>query len=105
MNRKSKPSSVGRKFIGMLRNAIEREDRDALGAICHHLPIPRPGDGPPAVFRVYLSPNTNGSYLATCRELPDVAAIGETEEDALELAQGAIEEALGARRSSPDFPY
>jgi antitoxin HicB len=37
--------------------------------------------------------------LVTCRELPEVVTFGETEEEALTMAEQAIEEAVAARRA------
>ena len=51
-------------------------------------------------YPVVLEPDDNGSVLATCPDLPEVATFGEDEADALQRAADAIEEALAARIAS-----
>ena len=101
----SKPSKVGLRFLGMLRNAIEVEDGTALAAICHQVLVPPVSGGPMISYAVYLAPDKRGTFLVTCRELPDLLTFGEDEDEALSMAQIAIEEALGVRPSSANFPY
>ena len=102
---KSQPSSVGLRFLGMLRNAIDTEPGTAQAAISHRVLVqPRPG-GPPISYTVYLAPDDRGTFLVTCRELPNLLTFGEDEDEALSMAQIALVEALGVRSSSADFPY
>ena len=102
---KSQPSSVGLRFLGMLRNAIDTEPGTAQAAISHRVLVqPRPG-GPPISYTVYLAPDDRGTFLVTCRELPDLLTFGEDEDEALSMAEIALVQALGTRPSSADFPY
>ena len=48
-------------------------------------------------YPVVLTPDDNGTILAVCPDLPEVATFGEDQEDALRRAADAIEEALAAR--------
>jgi antitoxin HicB len=50
-------------------------------------------------YVVKLEPDDNGTLLVTCPALPEVTTFGESEEDALQHAVGAIEEAIAARIS------
>ena len=100
----SKPSKVGLRFLGMLRNAIEVEDGTALAAICHRVLVQPVLSGPSMSYTVYLAPDDQGTFLVTCRELPDLLTFGEDEEEALSMAEIAIEEALRVRPSSANFP-
>lgn len=48
-------------------------------------------------FNVKLEKDTNDTWLATCPSLPEVAAIGDGESDALQEAIDAIETAIQGR--------
>lgn len=48
-------------------------------------------------YRIVLTPDDNGTVLATCPDLPEVTTFGDDEADALLRAVDAIEEALAAR--------
>jgi antitoxin HicB len=47
-------------------------------------------------YRIYLTPDDNGTLLVTCPQLPIVATFGEDEADALRHAVDAIETALSS---------
>lgn len=51
------------------------------------------------MYAVILVPDDNGTVLVTCPDLPEVTTFGEDEEDAMQRAADAIEEALAARIS------
>ena len=101
----SKPSKVGLRFMGMMRTAIKVQNGAALAAICHRVLVGPAPDGPTTAYTVYLAPDDRGTFLVTCRELPDLLTFGEDEDEALSMAEIAIEEAIGVRPSSADFPY
>lgn len=48
-------------------------------------------------YPIELTPDSNGTLLAICPDLPEVTTFGEDEADALLRAADAIEEALAAR--------
>jgi len=48
-------------------------------------------------YPVILTPDDNGTILVTCPDLLEVTTFGEDDEDALQRAADAIEEALAAR--------
>jgi antitoxin HicB len=48
-------------------------------------------------YPLVIEPDDNGTLLVTCPDLPEVTTFGEDEEDALQRAGDAIEEALAAR--------
>jgi antitoxin HicB len=48
-------------------------------------------------YPVLFTPDDNGTILVTCPDLPEVTTFGEDEDDALQRAVDAIEEALAAR--------
>lgn len=48
-------------------------------------------------YPIEMTPDSNGTILATCPDLPEMATFGEDETDALLRASDAIEEALAAR--------
>lgn len=97
------PSGAGLRFMGLLRTTIE--DGTALAALSHRVLVRPVPHGPSIPYTVYLAPDERGTFLVTCRELPDLLTFGEDEDEALSMAQIAIEEALGTRPSSADFPY
>lgn len=49
------------------------------------------------MYFVTLTPDDNGTLLVTCPDLPEVTTFGEDEEDAMQRAADAVEEALAAR--------
>ena len=89
----------------LLRQAVATDD--GIAAISHRLPITPPDGGVPTTYTVHLAPDNKGTFLVTCRELPEVTTFGEDEEEALSMAEEAIREALEARRktrpNSPDL--
>jgi antitoxin HicB len=48
-------------------------------------------------YPLIIEPDDNETLLVTCPDLPEVTTFGEDEEDALQRAGDAIEEALAAR--------
>jgi antitoxin HicB len=50
-----------------------------------------------AVFSVTLIPDDNGTLLVTSPDFPELTSFGETVEDSLERARGALLEAIAAR--------
>lgn len=105
MAQKNDPTPLGQRLVRLMRMASKKTDGVGLAAISHRLPIRHAANLPPKIYTVDLAPHDNGTFLVTCRELPEVATFGENEEEALAMAEIAIEEALSARRASPDFPY
>lgn len=49
------------------------------------------------MYPVIFTPDDNGALLVTCPDLPEVSTFGEDEEDGIQRAADAIEEALAAR--------
>lgn len=97
------PSRPYRNIFRLMQRATATTDGFSIGTITHRIPIRHPAGDVPRTYTVYLTPDTNGTFVVTCRELPGILTSGEDEEEALDRAKEAIEEALGARRSSPDF--
>jgi antitoxin HicB len=50
-------------------------------------------------YPITLKKDSNGTWLATCRDLPEVTTFGRDRQDALLHARDAIEEAIAARMS------
>jgi predicted RNase H-like HicB family nuclease len=100
-----KPTPMGLKLMGLLRQVVADDAGQGLAAISHRLPVETPGWAAPRTYTVFLEPDDKGMFLVRCRELPGVVAFGENEEEALAEAEEAIREAVGAPRPSPDFPY
>jgi antitoxin HicB len=56
-------------------------------------------------YAVLLTPAEEGGFIVTCRDLPEVITQGQDNEDALEQAADAMDEAFAARmESDEDFP-
>ena len=96
---------LGRRLLGLMRIAIATDGDQGLAAISHRLPIALPGRNVPMTFTVHLAPDDKGTFLVTCRELPDLTTFGRDEEEALEMAEESIREAIAARQGSSDLPY
>lgn len=50
-------------------------------------------------YSIFLTPDDNGTLLATCVELPEVTTFGDNEASALRNVANAIDEAIAARQS------
>jgi antitoxin HicB len=50
-------------------------------------------------YRVFLTPDDNETYLITSPDFPELTTFGNTREEALSYAAGALEEAIAARMS------
>ena len=48
-------------------------------------------------YPVILTPDSNGTLLVTSPDFPELTSFGETLEDALEQARGALSEVIAAR--------
>lgn len=48
-------------------------------------------------YSLDLTPDDNGTFLVTCADLPEVTSFGETERDAIDNGNRAVEEAIAAR--------
>lgn len=48
-------------------------------------------------YPVILTPDDNGTVIATCKDFPEVTTFGDDNEDALSRAVDAVEEAIAAR--------
>lgn len=48
-------------------------------------------------YPLELTPDDNDTFLVTCRDLPEVTSFGETEREAIENGNRAVEEAIAAR--------
>jgi len=71
---------------GYRRNKIEGD----------HAPMNRPPQRS-LMYPVIFTPDDSGTLLVTCPALPEVTTFGKDEEDAMQRAVDAIEEALAAR--------
>lgn len=56
-------------------------------------------------YPITLTPDDNGTFMATSPDLPEVATFGDSEEDALAHAADAVAEAIAARlKAFKDIP-
>lgn len=100
-----KPTPMGRKLLGLLRQAVADDAGQGLPAMSHHVLIETPGWAVPRAYTVFLAPDEKGRFLVTCRELPGLRTFGEREDEALSRAEQAIREILGELPPSPDVPH
>ena len=91
---------LGRRMLRLMRIAATGEGKFGLAALSHSIWIQLAANGPPTSYTVFLAPDQHGTFLVACRELPEVTTFGGSEEEALLMAELAIQEALGDRRSS-----
>lgn len=57
------------------------------------------------VYAVALAEDPEGGFVVTCRDLPEVITQGDTREDALEAAEGAVQAATEMRiQDQEDMP-
>lgn len=97
----SEPTPLSLCIVRMMSQAIAMKEEDGLALLSHRLPIQHVADRPPMTYTLDLVPDDHGAFLVTCRELPEVATSGDTEEQALVMAEQAIEKAVAARRALP----
>ncbi len=90
------------RVLALLRLVIAADEDTDMAALAHRVPIAAPGWDVPITFTVYLAPDEAGTFLASCRELPEVLTFGETEEEALAMAELAILDELAARQAAAD---
>ena len=105
MDQSGNPSQWARDLARRMSLTIISDDDFGLPAISHRLLIAAPGHAVPLTFTVDLSPDQRGTFLVTCREVPDVVIFAEDEDEALAGVEVAIKDALGSRPASPDSPY
>lgn len=89
-----------RELVRLLRQAVADEEGSGLPVILHCLPIATPDGKAPRILTVDLAPDERGTFLATCRDLPDVVMFVEDEEEAFTSAELAIKEVLSDRHFS-----
>jgi hypothetical protein len=84
--------------MGLLRIAIGEDANDGIPALSHRLPIEVPGSELPVMHTVDLAPDSQGTFLVTCRELPGILTFGAEEEEAIAMAVMAVEDELAGQR-------
>lgn len=62
--------------------------------ISHHIPLEHADGRPPTVYTVDLAPNAQGTFLVSCRELPEVVFSSMDEDEALTGAEMAYRRSL-----------
>jgi predicted RNase H-like HicB family nuclease len=95
---------LGRRLVRLMRMAGMTGQGVGLAPLSHRLFLPHEAGRPPSSFNVDLAPDDAGTFLVSCRELPEVMTFGRDEEEALEMARCAIMKALSARPAAPEFP-
>ena len=105
MAAKNHSTPLGRRLVRLMRIAGTTAEGVCLAPLSHRIFLDHAVGHPPTSYNVDLAPDNAGTFLVTCRELPELLTFGENEEEALIMAHLAIEEALSARRSPPDFPH
>ena len=91
------PTPFALALVRRMRLSITADDDSGLPAISHRLPVAAPGGVAPLIFTVDLSPDQRGTFLVTCREVPEVLMFAEDEEKALAGAEQAIKDSFGDR--------
>ena len=105
MTHQSKPLHSGRWLIQGIRRAFAMEDGVGRQVRSHHIPLEHADGRPPTVYTVDLARTARGTFVVSCRELPEVVFLSSDEGNALTGAEMAIEEALHARRYSADVHH
>ena len=96
---------LSRRLLRLMRIAATPKAGLGVASLSHCIHIGPQNGRRAATYNIQLSPDDHGTFLVTCSELPEIATYGENEEEAMTMAQLAVEEALSTRRSSSDFPY
>jgi antitoxin HicB len=96
--RRQRNSIANARLTKGTRNRIGQQDQKGPRSLGAGL-IPASTQWKPAMdgYRIFLTPDDNGTFLVTCPDLPEVTSFAEDETDALLRARDAIEEAIAAR--------
>jgi hypothetical protein len=77
----------GVEFVQGLENAINNEIGQGRIVLKHRVYMARPSDLPPSNYTIEISREPNGSYVATCPELPGLLVGAGSEVGALTFAK------------------
>ena len=95
----------GHKLIRMMSQAMSTQGGVCMAPISHHIPVvPEPGQ-PAIICTVDLAPTEQGTFLVTCREVPEVNISSPDESQGLARAELIIQLALQSPRSPRHIPH
>jgi predicted RNase H-like HicB family nuclease len=98
----AKPTPLACKLVGLLKQAVATDGQTPQAPLVHKFCIKRSPERSALTLTLVLWPDDVGrTFLITCRELPELLAFGEDEEEALEMGETAIREALAAETGEP----
>ena len=90
----TRPARFNLRLVRAIRKALAKGERPVLPTVTRLLPVAPSEGGPAVICTVCLVCDDEGTYMATCLEVPSVLVFGDSEEQALTAAQGAIAEHL-----------
>lgn len=100
---KIRPARFNLRFVRAMRKALANgEDCCGLVPETYHLLVSSPEAEQPARYTVCLVHDDEGTYMATCRELPELLVFESSKADVIATAHATIEEALAAQGGLSD---
>ena len=92
----TKPGRLNLKLVRAVLKAVAAGEDIGLPVVSHPVRVARPEGGSVVTYTVCLIRDDEGTYMVTCRELPEVLVFEQCERQALIAAQAAIRRALAA---------
>lgn len=94
---KTRPARFNLKLVRSVRKALARGEDCGLEAEAYRLLVTALEAERSELYTINLVHDDEGTYMATCREVPEVLVFEDSEGDAVAAAQTAIRKALAAR--------
>jgi hypothetical protein len=99
MGQDRKPTPMARRIVRLLAHTISTEEGAYVAPLVQRLQLTDLPTGVPAGYTLHLSPEVQGTFLVTCRELPDLEIYARDEDEALAMAEQGIREAFAAKQN------
>ncbi len=93
------PTPMARRIVRLLAHTISTEEGACVAPLVQRLQLTDLPRGVPASYTLHLSPEGQGTFLVTCRELPDLEIYAKDEDEALAMAEQGIREAAAAQQN------
>lgn len=99
MAQERKPTPMARRIVRLLAHTISTEEGACVAPLVQRLQLTDLPRGVPASYTLHLTSEGQGTFLVTCRELPDLEIYAKDEDEALAMAEQRIREAVAAKQN------
>ena len=97
MTRKTRPSHFNLKLVRAVRKALASGEDCGMAIESRPIFVTPPKTERSELYTIRLVHDDEGTYMATCREVPEVLVFENSEGDAVTAAHVAIKAALATR--------